>query len=192
MPGGWAYLQDGTFRIEAESYEELLDNVREWRLQNGKPVGDVETEVESYICNTYPRQCRNRSTGSAPPRWAQAIIPNRATVNKFVDRITQWALGVSKHPDSKNLMEDGLANQRAERCQICPQNDTWENNCPSCVTNAQRLLALIRRGKEHASWRKLHGCKAMGHCNRTAIYLPSSLVTETPETPPECWIHTLK
>lgn len=187
MPTGWHYMQ-GRFRINAEGHEELIQNVIEWRVQNGTPVGDVESDVESYICSHFPDQCHPEFRGI---KKTIMQIPPKAN-NRFIDKLTQWGLSIKNLKESQDLVTDAEANRRGESCINCIHNVSWENQCKPCVANGLRLFTLIRKNRDSAHWRKLSACNLFNHCNRTAIFLNKDLIPMNDAAPDHCWIRKEK
>lgn len=187
MPSGFHYMQsfNGVMvRIDAPSYLELLEAVQIFRNQNHIPGGDVESDVENYICTNFPRQCRVAGKG-AP------ITPvyGATTQNRFVDRITNWIVKIRGNPVSRKHVFQNTANARSEICVKCAENQAWANTCASCVKNAQSMLAAIRdgRGNDGPYWSKLHGCAKQGWDNRTAVWMPKEILMDE-GVPDNCWM----
>lgn len=185
MPDGWHFIQEGQFRIDAGSYKDLLDAVQNWRIQNSRPVGDVDGDVIDYICTKFPQQCQ-----MTPAVVAQAVQIFRQVGQRFVDAIIEWAHRVRGNPIVQRIETDREAERRGGICLNCVHNKEWENSCPNCVTEANRLLVMIRRNKDLAPSlaKRMHGCKIQNHCNRTAVWLPKEVFIPSPELPPHCWL----
>lgn len=185
MPNGWHYLQPfkGTFtKIESGSYEELLTAVQTFRLNNGIRIGDIQADVDQYICFTYPRHCRAVNQA----RNAAATSVPSGTAVRFVDKLTQWALQMRKDlPEFVNMAE---AERRATICASCPENINWEpSGCSRCAADANRLFLVTRNGKDTRFKHKLKGCRLHDHDNRTAVWM--NLKTQKhPKAPKSCWL----
>lgn len=194
MPGGWHYdqpLNNGSIQrlppMEGAigTYDELLQYVLTWRLENNYPVGDVRADVEEYICKNFPRQCVDISIQSVD--LIDQFLKNPPGT-RFIDKIIDWATKLAYR--SVELVHSGTASQRTLACLGCQYNKDWENSCPQCVTKAHQLLGLIRKGNDiPGQWRKLKACHLFGHCNRTAVWLKKKELPESDKTPPpNCWI----
>lgn len=185
MPGGWHYSADGKRRpYHAESYEDLLQKEMDYRLVNNLEVGDVKADIDRYICTAFPHQCRPEYGNyhhHAPPEVAQ--IP-RGTEKRLVDHLIDWGFEVNK--PELDMVPTPEAERRAEACIQCPFNTQWRDQCPSCVAKAERLFALIRRGKDVTPWRRLNCCSLHKHDNRTAIWLRDPKAKKP--SPGNCWI----
>lgn len=179
-------MQDGV-RIPAQgyavaSYPELIVAVRTYRLENGLPVGNVQQDVFNFICGNWPIQC----TQSVGPQYGNAheIIPQNKG-QRFVDELTQWGIELSRK--SVEMIPEADAYSRALRCQQCSNNVVWENQCPHCVTNARRLFALIRKGKDMPNSEHLHACKSLKMCLKTACYISRDQLPRAEGLPENCW-----
>lgn len=186
MPGGWHYLQNHNgvqIRLEAASHLELLSAVQLWRSQNGVMIGDVEKDVEQYICNNFPRQCRIGSQATPIPQ-IYGVAHNR-----FIDRIMQWIMKIRGNPKAQTFVPKEIANKRADICASCSENIEWANSCGSCVSNAKALLGLIRQGRDTDTpyWPRLKGCMKNGWDNRTSIWLSKEALADQ-GSPDNCWM----
>lgn len=52
-PGGWAYIQ-GDYKLQAQTFEALVDLVLNHRQSNGIEIGNVTEEVEEQIAESNP------------------------------------------------------------------------------------------------------------------------------------------
>jgi hypothetical protein len=54
MPGGYHFEENGKTIVEdAISYDDLIDQLGRYRAANGQPLGDVQYDVDKYICSKY-------------------------------------------------------------------------------------------------------------------------------------------
>jgi len=179
-PGGWHYKQ-GNDTIRAESFTALLEAVLDYRSANRLDFGNVHEDVLNYICSSFPRQCRgslNVAVGSKTPTI-------RNTGNDLIDRIQRWAMKIGGLAHRK--VTQAQAEKRSEFCVNCPHNVTWRGGCGTCNSNVERLCAIIRGPLEVTYYKRLMACKLLGHDNRTAIFLDSSLVGMSDSLPESCW-----
>lgn len=183
-PGGWHYIQNpGEHRIDGSDLETLVDNVLNWRLQNGVTVGNVAKDVEEFICTRWPNQCLRGSQNPMP-----STAPHPSQTQRFVDAILKWATDFMDKKYECELPAEAM--RRAEICSRCVRQERWDHACPRCTEHAGRLLAIIRRGKELPEHlrKKLRGCAAFQFDTRTAVWLPrEELKRPSNAVPPECW-----
>lgn len=183
MPGGWHYeqpAQSGKEKIIASTYKELLQNVEHWRLENHFPLGNVQLDVDSYICGRFPRQCLKPQT-----QWAAS--PQAQKGQTFVDQITDWLIQLSRRKDINHLHKD-LAYKRAETCSQCNYNQQYHNGCGACMQNITRLGTMARKNQSLSISPSLHGCKILKQDNRTAVWLDiygEGMVNN--QLPDYCW-----
>lgn len=187
MPGGWHYLQrieSDVLPVEALNYDALLDAVKQFRLDNDIPVGNVKADVDAQICERFPHQCNMEGPGTVETKK-----PTVSPYQMFIDRISHWAVKVLNTPMKEYVLDDE-AQRRAAICAQCPMNDDWKMGCPQCVTKASQVLTLIRAGRGNRVFKRtLKGCKAVKHDNETAVWLDRKHLSEhVGETPENCWL----
>lgn len=167
MPTGWHYEQPtnkGTTKLQADSYDELVKFVEDWRAVNGIEVGNVQMDVDTYICTKYPLQC-----GRPIHAWNQAPMPKKG--QNFVDKISQWMLVLTRRQGGVPLVYDEVAKKRAEICEACPHNTPYQNSCRPCMSSITQNGAILRKGRNAANAKGLHGCNILNQDNKTAVFL---------------------
>jgi hypothetical protein len=95
-PGGWHYY-DSDVKLTSHSYESLLKSVENYRAENNLPLGDVEGDVNSYICSNWPNFCHGVDmvvVTSVHPESAQQSLLND---------ITTWARNLLNSKTANNL-----------------------------------------------------------------------------------------
>ena len=188
MPGGWHFLQkmpDGTeVKIESDQYKNLVPDVLNFRLHNRLPIGDPPREVDEQICTRFPQQCQ---MGVDPGGYVRRPIPPGPP--RFIDQIIMWAQSLLGNQGIAELEIQQEAERRAAICVQCPLNIDWKQSCPSCVSHAETLMTLIRKGRNVTQWRKLHACRALGQDNATAVWIKKELLQRGPtdHLPGHCW-----
>jgi hypothetical protein len=186
LPGGWHYAQ-ADYRIplkgELPSAKAVLDALLKHRLENNLPVGNPEGDLEAYVCEKFPTWCRRGDTVVPPP-----IHP----IRRNVDLVIGWANQLYVHVGRLTLVPQKEAEARAAICVRCPMQMRWANECPPCVTSAQRLLTILRQGKDTPQGPSgtLNGCACHGWDNRTAVHLDAVHLPPqaNPTAPAECWV----
>lgn len=187
MPDGWHYLQEHNgrkVRIDSDDgtarpgLERALTN---YRLQNNLPVGNPWLDIVDQVCARYPGWC---DAATAATIQAEYFQPKPAGEPRWIDRILEWGAGLMGKPVNYVTAEE--AAKRALVCKTCPNNETYENQCPSCTTRAHQLFTVLRQNRDTPMWRKLGGCRALSLCCRAAVWLERDLLP--PGAPAECWI----
>ena len=181
-PGGWHYF-DSDAKLTAHSYEGLLKVVEDYRAENHFPVGDVEGDVNSYICSNWPNFCHGVDmvvVTSVHPESAQQSLLND---------ITTWGRNLLNSKTANNLVSNELAEERAKICKNCQHNKNWRGGCSSCIAAADRISASVRNGRDTQSSTKLGGCNIMRHDNRSAIFFDKNKLSQATSTPDYCWMN---
>lgn len=180
-PGGWHYY-DSDAKLTSHSYEGLLKAVTDYRAENHLPIGDVEGDINSYICSNWPNFCHGVDmvvVTSIHPETKQQTLLNDITI---------WAKNILNSKTANNLVSDDLAEQRAKTCKSCQYNKNWRGGCGSCVSATERISASIRNGRDTRSSSKLGGCELMRHDNRSAIFFDKSKLSQATSLPEHCWM----
>lgn len=181
-PGGWHYYQSDV-KLTGYSYPDLLRVVENYRAENHLPGGDVEGDVNSYICSNWPNFCHGVDM--------VAIISVRpqTAAGDLLNDIQTWAKGILQSTEAHPLVIDDLAEQRAKVCRACPQNVNWRGGCSACVAATDRLCASVRQARDTASSAVLGGCALMRHDNRAAIFMDRSVLLKATNLPGNCWVN---
>jgi hypothetical protein len=81
-PGGWHYME-GDVKLTSHSYETLLTTVENYRAENHLPIGDVDGDVNSFICSNWPNFCHGVDmvvVSSVNPPTSKTELLNDITV----------------------------------------------------------------------------------------------------------------
>jgi hypothetical protein len=190
LPGGWHFISKDGYRIPLKSElpgpRDVIDAMVSYRLENNLPVGDPEGDLEEYVCNAYPTWCR-RESGAPRPIQERPNLRN-------VDLVIGWANELYTKVGRLQLIPQKEAEERATICKACPKQMDWARDCPNCVTSAQRLLNILRQGKDTAVAQTadaVRGCSIYGWDNRTACHLDKQHLPQQPNpgAPAECWMN---
>ena len=182
-PSGWHYIE-GDVRINGVTYDSLIQNVEHFRAENHLPSGDVEGDVNSFICSNWPQFCHGVDMVAIT-----SVNPETDTMALLND-IQSWAKNLQQSQEPINMVTDELAEQRAKTCRNCPENVNWRGGCSSCISTTERLTAGVRQGRDTASSAVLGGCKSMRHDNRTAIFIDKDQFLKATNLPANCWLNT--
>ena len=178
-PSGWHYF-DSDAKLTGYSYDNLLHVVETYRAENHIPIGDVEGDVNSYICSNWPQFCHGVD---------MVVINSVNPSGELLNDIQTWAKNLQN--SNKNIMyvTDELAEERAKTCRNCPNNVNWRGGCSSCISATERLTASVRQGRDTASSAVLGGCALQRHDNRTAIFLDKDELQKATALPENCWLN---
>lgn len=186
FPDGWHYVQTWNgkqFRIDSDSYQNLLVAVETWRVQNTADVNNVKGDVDNQLCGKHPHHCHGESVpvlGEAPVNKAQT----------FIDRLIQWGRRMINSPLTKTQVSTDEATRRANICLRCPRHIRWENSCGTCVGAAEQLFTLARGMKDVPGLgQKLKACSSFNFNCRTAVWLTREALADQAGNDPfqDCW-----
>lgn len=179
-PDGYFFLDKNKVKHVGKNYADLVARIRDYRLRNGRPLGDVVEEVNAFTCARFPPGCRD--TSSPPPG---AITPGA----QLAARVTQWYYALIRVLSETPvlLVPPELAQERANICLKCPRQANWATACGSCAGSTFRLGVSIRQGSEVKKGDQLRGCDLLGEDTRTSIWLPRLLPSTLPTLPDFCW-----
>jgi hypothetical protein len=202
-PGGWHFRQKLSSSpqrpqyqlIGAQSYDQLVENVFRFRLNNLEMVPSgtatreqVAADIQYFICGRFPTNC----TGSkAELHLAQEGNPPRS-VNKPgygrpLNRIEDWLT----HLGEKNLqwVDQARATERAQICIGCKLNQAWRSGCRPCNDNVGRRALLLRGSHTTGLEPKLKACVSYGTLLELSVWLENdfSAPRARPKPIPECW-----
>jgi len=182
-PTGWHYIE-GDVRINGVTHDNLIKNVELFRAENHLPSGDVEGDVNSFICTNWPQFCHGVDMVSVT-----SVNPETDTTALLND-ITTWAKNLQQSTTPVHMVTDELAEARAKTCRNCPENVNWRGGCSSCIATNERITASVRQGRDTQSSAVLGGCRSMRHDNRTAIFLDKDNFNKATNLPANCWLNT--
>jgi len=176
---GWEFVDSGGIVHTGSGFEDLVSNLRDFRLRIGQPAGQPTDEVTAQICAKNPGACRF----DRGPVKAKA-----AMVGKFASRVVQWMMKTQRAFSSTNhkLVDKEEANRRAGICVKCPRNTSWRSGCAGCDQSSVRVGLAIRGGQESKLSGRLMGCEILAEDTRTSVFLPLKAVAN-PDLPENCW-----
>jgi hypothetical protein len=181
-PGGWHYYQSDV-KLTGYSYSDLLKAVEHYRAENHLPGGDVEGDVNSYICSNWPNFCHGVDM------VAITSVMRQTASGELLNDVQTWARNILHSTEVHPLVIDDLAEQRAKVCLECPKNVSWRSGCLSCVASTDRLCASVRQARDTASTPVLGGCSLMRHDNRAAVFMDKSSLQKAINLPSNCWVN---
>lgn len=178
-PGGFYFVDSEGVRFDAENAVKLASAIREYRILNGKPIGNPLQEVNDFTCARYPTGCRG----------AERIAPVNTPGIHLVGRVNRWLSLVSRAlgRNSTAYVSKDIAEMRAKVCVACPKQKNWHAGCLSCNEGSRRLSFAARKGQETSVGEKLLGCDVLGEDTRTSVFLDKLTPSENPDLPANCW-----
>jgi hypothetical protein len=203
-PSGWHFRQKLNSSpqrpqyqlIQAQTYDQLVDSVFKFRLNNLEMVPSgtatqeiVASDIQFYICGRYPNNC----TGSrAELNAAQQGNPPRgkATISGYSrpsNRIEAWLTKLSE--SNLQWVDQATAMERANICIACKLNQKWSTGCGPCNANVSRRAMLLRGSHVTGLETRLKGCVSYGTLNELSVWLENdfSAPRNRPKPPPQCW-----
>lgn len=196
-PDGWTYpqvlkLSDGTeiiATIRANTCQELIQAIIDWRNENSVPVGSPVADLEAYMCQRAPHMCHG-VLGAHVSVSVQVPSGDHTTpLQSFVDRIVAWLESQINDLGMHALVMPTEANRRADICMRCPMNVAWQTSCNRCTDNVNRLVSIIRHGQNLLlKDRRLKACRVLHYDLRAAVFLKDERVASlNPKLPQACW-----
>ena len=191
MPGGWHKPEkdrlgrDLSSPIRADTYQQLIQAVIKFRADNIIPIGDVESEIEAFICANFPHMCH-----AIPGAQVTVTITGLPTAHakSLTDDMLQWLDSKIENHSLESLELRGEAQRRAEICLHCPFNVRWNSGCGACSEATNRMSMILRAGNDVPHGNKLTACQILRHENRAAVWMRREILGNSPELPGNCWV----
>lgn len=201
-PGGWHFRQKLSSSpqrpqhqlIQAASYDQLVDNVFKFRLNNLEMVPSgtatrehVAADIQYFICGKFPTNCTGSKADLAAAAGGQPPSVNRPGYARPLNRVENWLTMLSQ----KDLrwVDQARAIERANVCIKCRLNQRWQAGCKPCNQNVERRALLIRGSHSTGLEPKLKGCLSYGTLLELSIWLENdfSAPRSKPAPIPQCW-----
>lgn len=184
-PDGYQFIDADGVKHVGTNWPTLATAVREYRIRNGKPVGNVVAEINEQVCDKYPQICREAKTvfvHKQPPAAESVSTKLSSAVHRWFYLVLR---AVGENPIGLVSAEE--AQRRAEICMKCPRQASWTGNCGQCAGAAFRLAVSIRQGKDVKNADQLMGCSVLGEDTRTSAWLPRLKPATDENLPAKCW-----
>jgi hypothetical protein len=193
-PGNWHYPQllasGQSVRITAFSFEQLLDNMLEFRRRHLELCGaesatieQVRADLKDYFCKHYKQNCADAQSAPAEVRAGGIGITNYKTP---IDKAANWIAQAAAQRHS--LVDLSVAGVRAQTCAQCNQNVRWQTGCMPCNDNVLVRIQQFKGSNLRTPYdRQLHSCRVFGHLNEVAIWLTDTHSTSANPPPAHCW-----
>ena len=170
-----SFNDDGQL-ITSKTLKGLVEEVRDYRLRNGFPVGDVEQEIAESYSVKYPWLVETPKTGQ---------IGSPEPQNSPGDAVARFVRSIWTNPPKAAFTIERVE-ARAKACRECPFNEPFDVRAAGGDELVRRIY-LLSRGESPAG---------LGYCRRhqwfagLAVLLPGADKLAKSEMPEECWIKT--
>ena len=179
-PDGYVFEDSDGVKHRGDSWKDLFRLIREYRVRNGKPAGDIEAEVNTQHCAKAPGLCH------APPGPPPA--PLSAGINHRVLNWLGYILTNRRQKGTPALVAPEEAARRAAICAVCPQQHALSSACEACLHSVRDARKAILAEVTPAN-RSLSPCGALGEDCFVSVHLDLKPENE-PGMTPECWRRT--
>jgi hypothetical protein len=168
VPGGHHFPEKENV-FKADSFDELVDDVRYFRIHNGRPAGDVEQEILRHYQSIAPNLVEEAIDGA---------LQNDTSDGGLAD-VMRWLVRKSSAP-IKEFLDNNQAGNREKICANCRFNETLDDS--DIEEEIVRRVFLLSRGKAKAS---LGWCRKKKWANGLAAVDPS--VKQKDGAKSGCW-----
>lgn len=180
-PTGWVYVERSTgAQFERNSYDQLLEAVREHREYRGLPVHETERDVQDQICLTLGEPTCRRSRQDPAPIRDRTRSLDLDTLMSGSRALFGW-LGSGGATVAPSVSQD-----RAKVCLSCPLNKPV-SKC-SCSPFYLLLQTAIPKDRTIDG---LHVCMACGCSLKAKVLVTDEVIrgSISPSTdfPKWCW-----
>lgn len=186
--GGWRFPVSEAVTLTAPLKDLLIDQVTKWRIVNNVKIGNVEREIDNYLCGLNPGGCH--------PETKDRALPEHLEGNRnFMDRVASWiAPRFESMPQGGYPLEaDSVAEARVSPCASCPRNRVARPDCPACASAFDEANSKLRNLRPKPANCGAMYCSLFGFDNFTAACLPREIVEPDDElrgmSPGFCWLH---
>ena len=186
-PEGWHYDQampgGGIVTIREMNFDRLKEAIFTFRLANNIAQGDIERDIDGYICKNYGSMfCAYEATDMGYP----ADVPQD---RRMSERVAEWVSNMNrKRPFQLVSLQE--ADRRQKICAGCHRNRSWDTNCAGCDQRVLAVSSLIREIRPPSA-HNARGCTASGWDCDSAAHLTAKDWNLTDEVrgllSPQCW-----
>jgi len=174
-PRGWEVVDESSGRLlKAETFQELVKRLANYRKDNGLPPGDPEAEIHSYLCSRFPERC-----GREPAALKFKEGLGKEDVESYLAFFKEVVLKKGGVPQEQ-------ADARAATCTSCPYNVKL-GFCRGCFSLADKI-AGVASGLKTKYDAALNECGVCGCIARLKCFTPLELVQGKDDFPDWCWV----
>lgn len=195
-PLGFLFKEGDGTRFRGTSWPEVIEKVRQYREQHGKPAGDVSGDVFRQVCKNSPQYCRDESAPKVrkpsprdvkPDGPRPAAHPGVAAGGNVVAAVTNWIARLMnlKRKGQLGFVPVPEARRRAAICAQCPKQTSVTGSCGGCMNALRASKAIILSGQGVVE-KAISGCKALGEDTSVSIHLVQGASGEG-SLPANCW-----
>jgi hypothetical protein len=175
--GGWWFKDAEGTKHKANSFQNLVKLVVEYRNRRAQPAGDVTQEIVVQLCGRNGGFCKNSHLAPIPES------PNSNMLAKIMN-FMGWLIQ-EKRLGHVRLIDRNVAMARANICAKCPRQRSLPTTCGSCKASVATSRRAILDGQDpvHAG---IQVCSALQEDVATTVHL--AVPQRHDETlPAECW-----
>lgn len=180
------YPVAGKVVLHADTKDELIRRIFEYRLRNHLPPGDPDSDVSDYYCAKWPKFC-------APEPSDRDATQPRVRGESMLNSVSRWvSTMVHRMPrGGYSLVSSTEAESRAVICANCPKNITWKNGCSGCSATTLQLIQQLKALRKTTRDGNLSACAVTSAENSSSIWLPADVNPLTDDQrhqlPVQCW-----
>lgn len=141
--GGHHFPEEGR-TFSGETLEEVVKRIREWRISNGRPVGDPEADVIRFYSENFPYMVIEDENVDPKPGPSEDYV-----------RYRHWIQATWKNPPKK-LVPNREAKERQAVCDNCPKKKIVDWGSSEEARELERRSFVLRCG--------IHTSVTTGYC----------------------------
>lgn len=194
-PLGYTHKEKDGTKFRGSSWPDVAAKVTAYRVQHGKPAGDVWGDIMATVCKNSPTYCRDSSkpkrvSQPRPERTPDAprpAVPVPTGKGNIVARATNWIHSIlgAKRKGGVVFVSSPEARRRASICAQCPKQASVSGSCGGCMSVLKAAKGVILAG--HAPVEKpIAGCKVLGEDTSVSVFIVQG-ASGDPELPANCW-----
>ena len=170
IPGDHHFtIKDGP-TLTAETADEVIAKIAQYRINNGIPQGNPRAELTEFYAKEYPFAVENGEP------------EDDAEHDAFFEEVIAWINRQWKNPP-KQLLPIEDTHRRQECCQDCPLRVKGVSDHGPAEIEARRRLFLLAKGAPLED--DLGACTFHKWDNRLALLIPLPEIIQ--QSPKYCW-----
>jgi hypothetical protein len=175
--GGHHYLIPNGPAVKGESFKEVVQKIKDYRINNGIPVGDPEQDVLWFYALHWPYMVEPDVQRKAPEE------------SEMFRSWAKWVRKAWKTPPKKTITTKE-ASIRWDVCLTCPHNKKFNWRETDESTAIQQRVFLLRRGVEVPEGIGYCACHKADLSALSFIDGPQSFSDKSKEfiQPEACWV----